>query len=113
MGEIENKKRIGKEVISQKKFVDVPEVMTLNSSSFGRLKVIGEGFDQVIVNYVSDNKKKTINKTYGLTDSVINKFDVKKFENEIELYRPGLMTLEFKVKNKIIKIKKIRFLGGD
>jgi hypothetical protein len=113
MGEIENKKRVGKKVIGQKKFVAVPEIMTLDSSSFSRLMVSDNELDQVVVKYISDNKKKLIHNTYSITDSIIDKFNVKEFENKIELYRPGMMTLDFKYKNKIIETKKIRFLGGD
>lgn len=112
-GEIEKKHRQGKKIISQKKFVPVPKVMSPNSSEFSRLSIKGPSAEEVEINYQSAGKVVVKEQSFQLSESIVEKFDFKNFEKSIEAHRPGKMSLKFSSEGKVICTKFIRFIGGD
>jgi hypothetical protein len=112
-GEIESKERIGKEIKIYRKFIPIPKVMNHDSSSFRRISIRGKVFDKAKITYLSKNKKKNIQLFYNINDSILEKFDLYKFEERIEKHRPGILTIDFYENKNYICLKSIEFIGAS
>jgi hypothetical protein len=112
-GEIEKKERRGNEIIKHTKFIDVPKVMNHDSSDFGRLMIKDLYLNNVLIKYSPDNKKSLKQLAFKIDESIILDFNLKIFEQKIELLRPGVLTFIFKKNKKILCTKIIRFVGAS
>lgn len=96
LGEIETKTRANGVVKSHKKLMAVPRILTPNSSEFGKLKIIGGNISKMTLTYQSEtDQKMQLKRSYEVVDGAVQNLNLYQFEQEIEMSRPGLLTLEF------------------
>lgn len=95
-GEIEKKSRVNGKVQSQKMFAKIPNILTPNSSEFGRLKVEDQKISKLELDYKAEKDKAfKVKRSYKVRKGLVDGFNLSQFEKEIELHRPGILTLQF------------------